>query len=243
MADRADRFDRSDFDSRRGVQPVNAVLADGREGEAPSVLPIEGDLERSPLIQAYDYIVQPGDTLERIAAKWLGSAAAWRQIYDVNRSRIKDPNLIRPGLKLVIPPRQEATPREVQAQRVPQVGGTRLPRSSSRLTRVYLTYKNLPRLERMRFLKLLDEVEQDYTKDAWGRADLDWLKKLAGTPLPLDDAVALYRAYKRLPIAQQMSLVRAAVEQEADFTPDEMNQIQVEKIEPFELEPNWTRTT
>ena len=108
--------------------------------------------------------------------------------------------------------------------------------------RVYLTYKNLVKLERMRFLKLFDEAEQDYSKEDWKKADLDWLSGLVGTPLPLDDAVALYRAYKRLPIAQQMSLVRAAIEKETDFTMDEMNQTQVRKIDPAELEPNWKTT-
>ena len=223
MTDRADRFDRSDFDSRRAAQPVNAAADD------------ESD--------AYDYIVQPGDTLERIAAKWLGSAALWPRIYDANRSRIKDPNRIRTGLKLLIPSKEESTLREVQGHRVARVAGTRLPSSSSRLARTYLTYKNLPKLERMRFLKLIDEIEQGYTKGEWKRADLDWLKDLAGSRLPLDDAVALYRAYKRLPLAHQQSLVRAAVEQEADFTLDEMNEIEVNKIDPAELEPNWTMRT
>ena len=223
MTDRADRFDRSDFDGRRAVQPGKATHADDSE--------------------PYDYIVQPGDTLERIAAKWFGSAALWSRIYDANRSRVNDPNQIRAGLKLRIPSQDEATLREVPGHRVARVAGTRLPRSSSRLARTYLTYKNLPRLERMRFLKLIDEIEQDYTKDEWRRADLDWLKDLAGAPLPLEDAVALYRAYKRLPHAHQMSLVRAAFEMEADFTLDEMNEIQVNKIDLAELEPNWkTRT-
>jgi len=219
MGERAERFDRSDFDGRPTIQPVKAVVADDN--------------------QPYDYIVQSGDTLERIAAKWLGSAAAWHQIYDANRSRIKDPNLIRAGLKLVIPPRQESPPREVRGQKVPLVPGTRLPNSPTRLMRTYLTYRNLPKLERMRFLKMLDEIEQDYTKEEWKRADLDWLKDLAGVALPLEDAVALYRAYKRLPLAHQMSLVRAAFEKESDFTLDEMNQTQVKKIDPAELEPNW----
>ena len=225
MADRADRFDRSDFDGRPTVQPVKAVLSDDNE--------------------PYDYIVQPGDTLERIAAKWLGDAAQWPRLVEANRSRIKDPNLIKPGLKLIIPPTREpaiASHNPVRGQRVPQVPGTRLPRDATRLMRVYLTYKNLPKLERMRFLKLLDEAEQDYGKEDWKKADLDWLNALAGTALPLDDAVALYRAYKRLPIAHQMSLVRAAIERETGFSMDEMNQTQVKKIDPAELEPNWKTT-
>ena len=225
MADRADRFDRSDFDGRPAVQPVKAVLSDDNE--------------------PYDYIVQPGDTLERIATKWLGDAAQWSRVFEANRSRIKDPNLIKPGLKLIIPPAREppiASHNPVRGQRVPLVAATRLPRDAARLMRVYLTYKNLAKLERMRFLKLLDEAEQDYSKEDWKKADLEWLNAIAGTPLPLDDAVALYRAYKRLPIAQQMSLVRAAIEKETGFTMDEMNQTQVRKIDPAELEPNWKTT-
>ena len=225
MADRADRFDRSDFDGKPAVRAVKAVLAEDRGGEAHSALPSEGDQERSPLIETYDYIVQPGDTLERIAAKWLGDGSEWPRLVEANRSRIGDPNLIKPGLKLIIPPPREpatAARSPVRGQRVPIVAGARLPNTAHRLMRAYLTYKNLPKLERMRFLKLLDEAEQDYSEEDWKRADLDWLSALVGTPLPLDDAVALYRAYKRLPIAQQMSLVRAAIEKESGFTMAEM---------------------
>ena len=43
------------------------------------------------------YTVRPGDSLRRIAGKELGSPAAWRQIYSLNRDRIADPDLIFPG--------------------------------------------------------------------------------------------------------------------------------------------------
>lgn len=43
-------------------------------------------------------------------------------------------------------------------------------------------------------------------------------------------------------MAHQMSLVRAAIERETSFTMDEMNQTQVKKIDPVELEPNWKPT-
>ncbi len=225
MADREDRFDRSDFDSRPAAKPVKAVLADDS--------------------QPYDYIVQPGDTLERIAAKWLGAGSEWPRLVEANRSRIKDPNLIQPGLKLLIPPPREpasASHNSVSGRRVPLTSGTRLPNTPSRLVRAYLTYKNLPKLERMRFLKLLDEVEQEYTKEEMRKADQEWLKDLAGTPLPLETGVALYRAYRRLPIAHRMALVRAALENETAFTLDELNSTNVGKIDPAELEPNWKTT-
>lgn len=206
--------------------PVKAVLADDSE--------------------PYDYIVQPGDTLERIAEKWLGGASEWPHLYQANRNRIKDPNVIKPGLKLVIPPRRDGSTTHtirVRGQRVPLVEGTKVPVGPARLKRLYLTYKNLPKIERMRFLKIGDETEQDFSKEEWKKADLEWMNDLTGAPLPLETGIALYRAYRRLPIAYRMSMVRAAIEKEDEFTMDEMNQTDIGKIDPAELEPNYGRRT
>ena len=56
------------------------------------------------------------------------------------------------------------------------------------------------------------------------------------------NGVALYRAYRRLSIAHRMALVRAALENETAFTLDELNNTNVGKIDPAELEPNWKTT-
>jgi nucleoid-associated protein YgaU len=51
--------------------------------------------------------VQPGDTLWAIAKKYYGNGAQYTKIYNANRDKIKNPNLIypgpKPGPKLVIP--------------------------------------------------------------------------------------------------------------------------------------------
>jgi LysM repeat protein len=49
------------------------------------------------------YVVKPGDTLSGIAKKVYGKAGRWPEIYEANKDRIKDPNLIRPGWELRIP--------------------------------------------------------------------------------------------------------------------------------------------
>lgn len=49
------------------------------------------------------YIVQSGDTLWGIAKKYYGNGAEYPKIYNANRDKIKNPNLIYPGQKLVIP--------------------------------------------------------------------------------------------------------------------------------------------
>ena len=49
------------------------------------------------------YVVQPGDSLSKIAKEIYGQADRWKEIYEANKDQIKDPNLIRPGQELRIP--------------------------------------------------------------------------------------------------------------------------------------------
>lgn len=50
------------------------------------------------------YTVKKGDSLSKIAGQEYGDANAWRRIFDANRDRIEDPDLIHPGQELTIPP-------------------------------------------------------------------------------------------------------------------------------------------
>jgi nucleoid-associated protein YgaU len=49
------------------------------------------------------YVVVSGDSLSKISKKFYGDANQWRKIFEANRDQIKDPDLIHPGQKLVIP--------------------------------------------------------------------------------------------------------------------------------------------
>lgn len=49
------------------------------------------------------YTVKSGDCLWRIAQKHLGSGAKYMQIYNLNKDKIKNPNLIYPGQVLTLP--------------------------------------------------------------------------------------------------------------------------------------------
>ena len=53
------------------------------------------------------YVVQKGDTLEKIAKKFYGSPKKWYRIYKANKGTLKAPDRIRPGQKLVIPPAEK----------------------------------------------------------------------------------------------------------------------------------------
>lgn len=49
------------------------------------------------------YIIQPGDTLSKIAKHYYGNANKYPVIFEANREVIKDANLIFPGQKIRIP--------------------------------------------------------------------------------------------------------------------------------------------
>ena len=53
--------------------------------------------------QAKTYTVKSGDCLWNIAKKQLGDGSRWKEIHDLNRDKISNPNLIHPGLVLVLP--------------------------------------------------------------------------------------------------------------------------------------------
>lgn len=53
--------------------------------------------------QPHIYEVIPGDSLWTIAEKFYGNGGKWRLIYEANKDKIKNPNLIYPYQKLIIP--------------------------------------------------------------------------------------------------------------------------------------------
>jgi len=55
--------------------------------------------------------VQSGDTLLTIAEQFYGDGTQWRRIYDANKDVIgADPDKLKIGMKLKIPPKPTPTP-------------------------------------------------------------------------------------------------------------------------------------
>ena len=63
----------------------------------------EENLESEIKVSTKEYIVKKGDTLSKIAKDELGSAHRWKYLYQVNKDRIKNPDKLRPGQKIIIP--------------------------------------------------------------------------------------------------------------------------------------------
>jgi nucleoid-associated protein YgaU len=49
------------------------------------------------------YTVQPGDSLSKISKQFYGNANEFMKIFEANRTRLDNPNEIRPGQQLIIP--------------------------------------------------------------------------------------------------------------------------------------------
>ena len=60
---------------------------------------VEGEIK----VSTKEYVTQKGDTLWKIAEDTYGNGKKWTNIYNFNKDRIKDPNKLKPGTKILIP--------------------------------------------------------------------------------------------------------------------------------------------
>ncbi|MEO8431171.1 MAG: LysM peptidoglycan-binding domain-containing protein [Acidobacteriota bacterium] len=75
-----------------------ANVVSGSSSTAPKA---DSDIDGGTTLRMY--VVEPGDSLSKIARKFYGDAHAWKRIYEENKDVIKNPDLIQPGWKLRIP--------------------------------------------------------------------------------------------------------------------------------------------
>ena len=71
----------------------------GREEPVPEKKPIEAPEPAAPKM----HTVQSGESLSLIAKKYYNDPLKWDAIYQANKDRIKDPDVIHPGWELTIP--------------------------------------------------------------------------------------------------------------------------------------------
>ncbi len=84
---------------------ANGAVAARVEAPFRRVLPAE-----VPIVGAQSVVVQPGESLWRIARKRYGAGIHYTDIYQANLSQIRDPDLIFPGQVFATPVRVDARP-------------------------------------------------------------------------------------------------------------------------------------
>ena len=63
----------------------------------------EKKIESDIRVEVREYIIKKGDTLWKIARKELGNGNRWEYLYKMNKDRIKNPDKLKPGQKIIIP--------------------------------------------------------------------------------------------------------------------------------------------
>ena len=88
--------------------PAPAVI----ETPAPTPAPVPARVEKPPvtrppvdLAPASTYTVKTGDTLISISRNLYGDDRSWRKIYEANKSKIGNPDKLKIGTVLAIPPK------------------------------------------------------------------------------------------------------------------------------------------
>ncbi|MCX7289217.1 MAG: LysM peptidoglycan-binding domain-containing protein [Rhodobacterales bacterium] len=84
-------------------EPVEEPAVTGPEPEAPATVSAAGTPPQPPVTVPVTVTVQPGFTLWGIAQDRLGDGVLYVQVFDANRDKIGDPDLIYPGQVLSVP--------------------------------------------------------------------------------------------------------------------------------------------
>ncbi len=71
--------------------------------EGKYVVQEEKSVESKVKVSKKEYTVKQGDTLASIAREQLGNAKKWKYLYEINKERVKDPNKLKAGTKIIIP--------------------------------------------------------------------------------------------------------------------------------------------
>lgn len=77
--------------------PVSAIT----RSEMGTVVRLPDDAYR--VAEPFLYEVKADDNLHWLAAKFYGDARQWERIYEANRDKIQNPNILRVGQQLLIP--------------------------------------------------------------------------------------------------------------------------------------------
>ena len=80
-------------------QGVDAIQVD----DDTYVMEEKQTIESTIQVSTREYTVQKRDTLSKIARKELGGAHRWVYLYNLNKDRIKNPDKLKPGDKILIP--------------------------------------------------------------------------------------------------------------------------------------------
>jgi nucleoid-associated protein YgaU len=90
-------------EERAKAEAAAKAAAEPPPAEAPAAEAQPEAAASEPAAAPQTYVVQAGDSLSAISEKIYGDAKHWTTIFEHNKDKISDPDVIHPGQELVIP--------------------------------------------------------------------------------------------------------------------------------------------
>jgi nucleoid-associated protein YgaU len=92
----------------KGAKP--AAKPEAASGEAkPGAKPATQPADAKPAAQPHTYVAESGDTLFKIAAKVLGNGHRWRELLELNKDKLAEPEDLKVGMELRVPAKEGQT--------------------------------------------------------------------------------------------------------------------------------------
>ena len=91
------------FAAQVAAAPADQPVAIPARAEPPPA-PAAAAVSPAPAASTSVHVVQPGETLGTISARYYGTPAKWSVLFNANRDRVPDANNVRVGTRLDVPP-------------------------------------------------------------------------------------------------------------------------------------------
>ena len=91
------------FAAQVAAAPADQPVAVPVRAEPPPA-PAAAAVSPAPAASTSVHVVQPGETLGTISARYYGTPAKWSVLFNANRDRVPDANNVRVGTRLDVPP-------------------------------------------------------------------------------------------------------------------------------------------
>ena len=91
------------FAAQVAAAPADQPVAVSVRAEPPPA-PAAAAVSPAPAASTPVHVVQPGETLGTISARYYGTPAKWAVLFNANRDRVADANNVRVGTRLDVPP-------------------------------------------------------------------------------------------------------------------------------------------
>ena len=88
---------------RLEIPPLDTLVSVTGDEELLRIVPEEGPVSPRSTSRFRDYEIQRGDILSKLAARFMGTGNRWKELYELNKDVIDDPDKLKEGTVIRVP--------------------------------------------------------------------------------------------------------------------------------------------